>query len=52
MRSRPLVCSDDSHSLMIDNPLGLGNWQMTQKSAFSLLNKTGSDVHIAASTLA
>jgi hypothetical protein len=27
-------------------------WQMTQKTAFDLHNKTGSDVFIAASTMA
>ena len=32
------------------DPLGLSNWQMTQKTAFDPHNKTGSDVHIAAST--
>jgi hypothetical protein len=30
--------------------LGLVNWQMTQKTAFDLRNKTGSDVFIQAST--
>jgi hypothetical protein len=30
--------------------LGLSNWQMTRKTAFDLHNKTGSNVHIAAST--
>jgi hypothetical protein len=34
------------------DPLGLSNWQMTQKTAFALHNKTGSDVFIAASTMA
>jgi hypothetical protein len=28
------------------------NWQMTQKTAFSLHNKTASDVFIGASTMA
>jgi hypothetical protein len=32
--------------------LGLPNWQMTQKTAFDLHNRTGSDVFIAASTTA
>jgi hypothetical protein len=32
--------------------LGLSNWQMIQKTAFDLHNKTGSDVFIAASTMA
>jgi hypothetical protein len=32
--------------------LRLSNWQMTQKTAFDLRNKTGSDVHISASTVA
>jgi hypothetical protein len=27
------------------------NWQMTQRTAFEMRNKTGSDVHIAASTM-
>jgi hypothetical protein len=30
----------------------LSNWQMTQKTASDLHNKTGSDVFIAASTMA
>ena len=34
---------------MLTNPLGLGNWQMTQKTVFALHNKTGSDVFIGAS---
>ena len=37
---------------MLTNPLGLGNWQMTQKTAFLLHNKTGSDVFIGASIMA
>jgi hypothetical protein len=28
------------------------NWQMTQKTAFEMRNKTGSDVFIAAITIA
>jgi hypothetical protein len=32
--------------------LGLSNWQMTQKTAFEMRNKTGSDIFIAASTMA
>jgi hypothetical protein len=28
------------------------NWQMTQRTAFEMRNKTGSDVFIAASTMA
>jgi hypothetical protein len=31
--------------------LGLSNWQMIQKTAFEMRDKTGSDVHIAASTM-
>jgi hypothetical protein len=34
------------------DPLGLSNWQLSQKTAFDLHNKTGSDVFIAASTMA
>jgi hypothetical protein len=37
---------------MLVNPAGLGNWQMTQRTAFEMRNKTGSDVFIAASTMA
>ena len=37
---------------MLDDPLGLGNLQMTQKTAGDLRNKTGSDVFIGASTMA
>lgn len=37
---------------MLTNPLGLGNWQMTQKTVFALHNKTGSEVYIGASTMA
>jgi hypothetical protein len=32
--------------------LGLVNWQMTQRTAFEMRNKSGSDVHISASTMA
>ena len=42
---------EDGPRLRAD-PLGLSNWQMTQKTAFDLHNKTGSDVFIAASTMA
>jgi hypothetical protein len=35
---------------LIDNPLGMGNWQLTPRTAVEMFNKTGSDVHIAAST--
>jgi hypothetical protein len=42
---------EDGPSLRAD-PLGLSNWQVTQKTAFDLHNKTGSDVFIAASTMA
>ena len=35
----PRLCAD---------PLGLSNWQMTQRTAFEMRNKTGSDVFIAA----
>ena len=42
-RGRPRLRAD---------PLGLSNWQMTQKTVFEMRNKTGSDVHIAASTMA
>jgi hypothetical protein len=38
--------------VMLVNPAGLGNWQMTQRTAFEIRNKTGSDVFIAASTMA
>ena len=43
---------DGSQSVMVTDPLGLGNWQITQRTAFSLHNRTGSDVFIAASTMA
>ena len=33
------------------DPLGLSNWQMTQRTVFEMRNKTGSDVHISASTM-
>ena len=33
-------------------PLGLHNWQLAQNTAVNIHNKTGSDVFIAASTLA
>ena len=42
---------EDGPRLRAD-PLGLSNWQMTQKTAFDLHNKTGRDVFIAASTMA
>ena len=42
---------EDKPRLRAD-PLGLSNWQMTQKTAFDLHNNTGSDVFIAASTMA
>ena len=41
---------EDGPRLRAD-PLGLSNWQMTQKTAFDVGNKTGSEVHIAASTM-
>ena len=41
---------EDKPRLRAD-PLGLSNWQMTQKTAVDLHNKTGSDVHISASTM-
>ena len=34
------------------DPLGLSNWLTAQKTAFEMRDKTGSDVHIAASTIA
>ena len=51
-RLAPPPQTDTGQSVMLDNPLGLGNWQMTQRTAFSMHNKTGSDVFIAASTMA
>ena len=42
---------EDGPRLRAD-PLSLSNWQMTQKTAFDLHNKIGSDVFIAASTMA
>jgi hypothetical protein len=42
---------EDGPRLRAD-PLGLSNWRMTQKIAFDLHNKTGSDVFIATSTMA
>jgi hypothetical protein len=42
---------DDGPRLRAD-PLGLSNWQMTQRTAFEMRKKTGSDVFIAASTMA
>jgi hypothetical protein len=44
--------TDEGQSVMLTNPLGLGNRQMTQKTAFDLRNKIGSDVFVAASTMA
>ena len=38
--------------MTISNPLGLGNWQLMPRTALALNNKTGSDVHISASTMA
>jgi hypothetical protein len=38
----PIVEIEDGPRLRAD-PLGLSNWQMTQKTAFDLHNKTGSD---------
>jgi hypothetical protein len=44
--------TDQGQSVMVSNPLGLGNWQLKPRSDLALFNKTGSDVHIAASTMA
>jgi hypothetical protein len=33
-------------------PLGLGNWQLAQRSNVELRNMTGNDVQITASTMA
>jgi len=41
---------EDGPRLRAD-PLGLSNWQMTQRTVFEMRNKTGSDVHISASTM-
>jgi hypothetical protein len=41
---------EDGPRLRAD-PLGLSNCQIIQKTAFEMRNKTGSDVHIAASTM-
>jgi hypothetical protein len=42
---------EDGPRLRVDR-LGLPNWQMTQKTAFYLYNKTGSEQFIATSTMA
>jgi hypothetical protein len=42
---------EDGPRLRAD-PLGLSNWQMTQRTSFYLYNKTGSEQFIAASTMA
>lgn len=44
--------TDGGQQAMLTSPLGLNNWQMTQKTDFNLHNRTGSDVFIAASTMA
>jgi predicted component of type VI protein secretion system len=41
----------DARSGLSVTPLGQVNWQMTQRTAFEMRNKTGSDVHIAASAM-
>jgi hypothetical protein len=41
---------EDGSRLRAD-PFGLSNWQTTQKTAFEMRNKMGSDVFIAASTM-
>ena len=51
-RLAPPPQTDTGQEVMLENPLGLGNWQMTQRTAFSMHNKTGSDIFIAASTMA
>jgi hypothetical protein len=50
--SRNAPQNGEGPQTMLTNPLGLGNWQMTQRTAFEMRNKTGSDVFIAASTMA
>jgi len=44
--------ADQGQSVVLTNPLGVGNWQLTQKTVFEMRNKTGSYVFIAASTMA
>ena len=40
-RERPVQPADTStQSVMLTNPLGLGNWQITQKTVFALHNRT------------
>ena len=38
--------------MMITNPLGLGNWQRMPRTTLAMLNKTGPEVYIGASTMA
>jgi uncharacterized membrane protein YgcG len=51
MSRRNMPQGDESPSVAVSNPLGMGNWQAAKKPSISLHNKTGSDVFINASTM-